>query len=364
MRPGLVVVARAGDKRWRALEAARQALALPPFFWVDWLEVLDEPGLLRERGNPGDWLRVESPGADGAVWHRLAALGGGAEIVPDGQWRPGRCWAAGLAWALGAVAAASPHLRPTHPHAGAMTDKVACQARLEAAGVPVPPAFAAPATSTALREALGARGWRRAFVKPRWGSSAAGVLAWERGAHGEQITAPARLVGGRILNDKRLARFRSPAELEQLLGPVLGDGAIVQRWVPKATTGAQDRSRGGPFDVRVLVVDGEVAHRVARVGRGPITNLHLDAVRAPAQALLDALGPRASAAVDDVARAAAAVFPGHHTLGVDVAVDASGRAFVLECNAWGDHLPGLAHDGLDPQAFQLRALLGSPAGAA
>ena len=85
----MVVVARLGDKRARALEAARAGLGLPALRWVDWGDALDDPGALATLGSAGDWLRVESPGADPALWHRLAALGGGEHRVADGEWRPG-----------------------------------------------------------------------------------------------------------------------------------------------------------------------------------------------------------------------------------------------------------------------------------
>ena len=73
--------------------------------------------------------------------------------------------------------------------------------------------------------------------------------------------------------------------------------------------------------------------------------------------MIDALarfGPAALAAVHDVCRRAAGCFPGHHAVGVDVLVDPAGRPFVVECNAWGDHLPRLLVDGEDSHERYLR----------
>lgn len=350
---GLVVVAVPGDKRARALDAAARHVGGPAITWVSWAEALAEPARVGARGRPGDWLRVDSPGADDATWHALARVGGSPGVVPPGEWRPGRAWAWGLSSTLDAIARGSAHLVPTHPHVHAMTDKLACHALLSAARVPVPETFEAPGTVAALRARVAAEGRAAVFVKPRWGSSGAGVLAWRRSGEREQLTTTASLqADGRLLNDKHLHTYTERVAIDRLLGAVVADGAVVQRWIPKASVAG-----GGPFDLRVLVVDGRVAQRVARVGRGPITNLHLDAARADPDAVLAPFGPGAVEQVHAACLAAAACFPGHHTLGVDVMVDPRGRPFVLECNAWGDYLPGLLVGGLDSYGVQLASLL-------
>ncbi|MDP2315497.1 MAG: STM4014 family protein [Pseudomonadota bacterium] len=351
MPPGLVVVTVPGDKRARALEAAAAGGALD-VRWVAWADALAEPGCVGAAGRPGDWLRVDSPGSDVGIWHALARRGGFDGAVPAGQWRPGRAWAAGLADALGAIDAGAPHLAPTHPraHVLTMTDKLACHDALVAGGVPVPETFEAPATPAALRARVEAEGRHAVFVKPRWGSSGAGVLAWRRSGAREQVVTPASLDDGRLLNDKRLHTYTDRGAIDVLLEAVVADGAVVQRWIPKAGVD------GRPFDLRVLVVDGRIAQRVARVGRGPITNLHLDAARADPDAVLAPFGARTVPAVHAACLAAAACFPGHRAIGVDVMVDPRGRPYVLECNAWGDYLPGLLVDGLDSYGVQLRGL--------
>ncbi|MES2642136.1 MAG: STM4014 family protein [Myxococcota bacterium] len=351
---GLVVVAVPGDKRARALAAAAEHGGGQAITWVSWAEALAAPGVVGARGRPGDWLRVDSPGADDATWHALAHLGGSSGVVPPGEWRPGRAWARGLAAALTAVAGGAAHLVATHPHVVAMTDKLACHHALVAGGVPVPDTVEAPETVAALRAWVAAERRPAVFVKPRWGSSGAGVLAWRRSGEREQLVTTASLqADGRLLNDKHLHTYTDRVAIDRLLGTVLGDGAIVQRWIPKATTGG---AGGGPFDLRVLVVGGRVAQRVARVGRGPITNLHLDATRADPDVVLAPFGPATVHEVHAACLAAAACFPGHRAIGVDVMVDPRGRPFVLECNAWGDYLPGLLVDGLDSYGAQLRDL--------
>jgi hypothetical protein len=351
MNRRLVVVAVPNDKRSRALDAAVARAGDPPPIRIEWSDAIRDPGCVGAAGRPGDYLRVESPGADAGVWHALARLGGHDRAVPDGHWRPGRAWFAGLTRTLFAIEASTRHMTATHPaaHVLAMTDKLACQQRLVAGQVPTPAAVAAASTPAALRDELRRLGWASVFVKPQWGSSGAGMIAYRHVGPREHLTTTAVPRDGWLVNDKRLHAYEDTS-IDAVLAPVLADGAVVQRWIPKAST------RGGPFDLRVLVVRGRVTHRVARVGRGTLTNLHLDAARSDATATLARFGPECQLRVDAACLAAAACFSGHHCIGVDAMIDVRARVHVLECNAWGDYLPNLLTGGLDAYDVQLQGL--------
>lgn len=346
----LVVVGVPQEKRTLALRRAAErggyACELVP-----WLTALAAPECLAAVGRPGDALRVDSPGSDPDVWRALAG-----EQWALGEWRPGRAWFAGLTRCLAEFDRHTPHLRATHPseHVLAMTDKVACQERLVAAGVPVPTALGSPCDPAELRAAMATRRWHAVYVKPRWGSSGAGVMAYRWNGAREVLATTAELAGARLLNRKRLRYYRARAAIDVLLGTVLRDGAIVQRWIPKA--GGAD----GPFDVRAVVIRGRVTHAIARMGRGPITNLHLDAQRVVLAEVTRRFGAGAHQALCAASERAAACFPGHQVVGVDLLLDPRGRVFVVECNAWGDYLPGLAVDGLDTYDVYLRGLFNDP----
>ena len=194
----IVIVAVPQDKRALGFAAALQQAGLPTPVVVPWQEVLSDPFVLRELGQAGDWLRVESPGADSLIWHELARRGGFSGALSQGQWRPGRAWFSGLAQTLRAIDQASLHLVATHPieHILTMTDKLLCAERLQAAGVPVPETYPAPPTADCLREFLSQRDRHAVFIKPRWGSSGAGILAYRCAGHREQLTTTARLENG------------------------------------------------------------------------------------------------------------------------------------------------------------------------
>lgn len=352
MSRGLVVVAQPGCKRLLGLLSALTKGHHPAPQMVSWDEALESPQRLCTLGHSGDFLRVESPGADSHIWHQIARRGGLSGTFSDGQWRPGRAWFLGLSEVLAAWERQTQHLIWTHPaaHILTMTDKLACAQTLQEAQIPTPEIQLAATNPDAFREQLQRTGRHAVFVKPRWGSSGAGVLAFRKSGAREQITTTAQLADGVLWNEKRLHVYHDRKSIDALLSAVLTDGAVVQRWIPKAITG------GGPFDLRVLVIRGKIAQQVARVGRGTITNLHILAERQEVALALAKFPSSVLSDIHDICRRTAGCFPDHHAIGIDVMVDVKGRPFVLECNAWGDYLPRLLSDGKDSYESQVDAL--------
>ncbi len=349
----LVVVAQPGCKRLQGLVAALAKANQPLPQIVSWSAAIADPRILRTGSQAGDVLRIESPGADSEVWHLLAQRGGFSGHIPDGMWRPGYTWFAGLRDVLLSWQEETQDLVWTHPatHILTMTDKLRCAEVLAESAVPTPWTIAAPATAQDLRSLLRVSGRHAVFVKPRWGSSGAGVLALRYSANREQIFTTAKLVDGVMWNEKRILTYTERAQIDTLLNTILSDGAVVQRWIPKATT------ESGPFDFRVLVVQQQIAQQTARLGTGPITNLHIDAQRRPVNEVLAKYDRSVQRDLHQVCVRAAACFPGHHAVGIDAMIDGNGRPFVIECNAWGDYLPKLLHNGKDSYETQVSALL-------
>lgn len=352
MAPRIAVVGVEGDKRMKALQTAAERVGVGPLRIVPWTSVIERPDTLGVVTAPGDVVRVDSPGSDVETFDALAAIGGAvASGAPSTQWRPRRDWMRGLTVTLERLEASCPDRLFTHRASDVvlMTDKLACAERLLRAGLPCPRTEEAPDDVHALRRVVEAWPRRAVFVKSRWGSSAAGVFAYRRANGRERLVTTTRLESGVPFQHKRPWVYDRADEIDALLGPVLADGAIVQSWIPKAGTAE------GAFDLRVLVLRGRVAHRVARVGRSTITNLHLGARRLEVEEALSAF-PRAWGRAETVCLGVAACFDAAATVALDVALDTEGRIFVIEVNAWGDYLPGLLHAGLDAYEWQLRGL--------
>lgn len=373
---GWVLLGNPANRRVALFQRALVEAGQAPARVVPWIELLrGGPGVLAAALAPGALLRLESPGEDGAVERELIALGADVEdreqpraqrigaaaarALPEepGRVRYPRQWFLGLGEALRGVAGA---LKGRGAEATSdpldvlcLFDKRACQARLAAAGVRVPPGLGPVADWDGLRAAMHERGQRRVFVKLACGSSASGVVALETRPGGllAHTTVELGRAGGelRLWNSLRVRRYTDEAEVRALVEWLLREGCQVEAWLPKASLGARR------FDLRVVVIAGRAGHVVVRTSRSPLTNLHLGNRRGDPAAVRALLGPRwdeALAAAEQAARA----FPRLGQVGVDLLVEASLRRFAtLELNAFGDLLPGVLDEGRDTYAAQVAA---------
>ena len=370
-----VVLGVAGSKRTRGLQAAAAAAGVPVQL-VEWREGLAAPGLPAEAlADPptaqladrlADRLaaalrtpcrfKIEPPGDDPQVHLALLHLGCqqlGRPPCPAperGELLGVDAWFAGFQAVLQRLGA----LLASHLHAHvvnapdeilAMTDKLHCQQRLRGLAVATPPLLGLVQDHEHLMQMLDHEGLDRVFVKPRYGSSAAGVVAYRRGHGRQQATTSALLHadGRRLFNVKRPRSYQRPDEVRRVIDLVAAQGAYAEAWIPKP------RAAGGHFDLRVVTFDGRAAHRVARVSRRPMTNLHLDSERADPVQLLPAPD---IAVMEAAAGQAARAFPRAGIIGFDLVVH-RGAARVLEANAFGDLLPGLLWQGRDTYATAL-----------
>jgi glutathione synthase/RimK-type ligase-like ATP-grasp enzyme len=231
-------------------------------------------------------------------------------------------------------------------------DKDAVHGVLETAGVARPERLPAARSFAEVRDAMRAAGWSQAFVKPCHSSTASGVIALRSSRQGAIAVTSLEQValGGehRFYNSFRLRRYESESDVARAVDFVLGEHAVVERWIPKLTIG------DAAVDVRVVVIDAQAQHRVARASRRPITNLHLRSRRLPVDGIRERVGAAAwEAGVAAAAAASRACGCGYS--GVDLLFSPSGRHAVLEVNAFGDLLPGLLHEGRDTYAAELEA---------
>lgn len=351
----LVLLAHPGLPRVDSLQAALAAAGHPPAGVVAWRDWLRDPDCLEahlvKAGQP-TWLKLEAPGeAPGSqdLLLQQGALTGNqpppAPLLP-GELAHGALGHAGFTAALHrlqAQLAAHPSVRCFNPPADilAMADKLGCQQTLQAGGVPIPPLLGAISGFAELEEKLRQTGRRRVFVKPRYGSSAAGVVALESDGHGRfRATSSVEMVetddpaSPRLFNSLRIRRYAGP-QVPRLIDALAPHAPYLEQWIPKPRQGKCS------FDLRVLTLAHQACHRVARLAPHPLTNLHLGNQRG---AVEDCLDPASQTQLAATAAHAAACFPDSLMAGVDIIVN-RGRAHVLEMNACGDWLPRLSWQG-------------------
>jgi hypothetical protein len=375
-----VILGNLDNRRVTGFVAALDRAGWPAPILLAHRELLADPSRLLAVPDQPLWLRIDSVGEDPEVERMLLARGFAA--LPDdarcerhdprrapprfGQLVAPRQHHLGLLAYFGAleqVFAERPSWRVLNPIADlrVLFDKRESSRRYAAAGIPVPDplprsTMAAITCGEQLRAAMVERGWPAVYVKLASGSSASGVALYRhvpsRPAHERDLvlTTVAQTPEGRF-NSLRLQRLSERGSIDDLLAWLLGEGAQIERAIPKARL---DRRS---FDLRVLVVAGEPALCVVRQSPHPITNLHLGGSRGDLDQLRRLVPPPAwAAAVRSCAWVAAQ--HGCHHVGVDLLFerDLVGHR-VIEANAFGDLLPNLrCAGGLEVYDHQIARL--------
>lgn len=392
MAPSLVLLAVEENRRCAYVRAAAERLGWSAPRVVHWRELLARPEALgealdaaaRERGGPV-FLRVDSPGEDWDTERAIIANGAPsrASLVDEdaplaeridaaeamvlaserGRIRFGRQWYLGFVRALDRIASIvskrGDRVRITSAtdEIAALFDKRATHARLAARGVRTTPLLSAgPRDSDALRAVMRERDVERAFVKLWHGSSASGVvaLAWGESRLSATTSVELAYVDGEwlLFNSLRVRRYTDERDVRRVLDALFREGAVVEQWMPKATYD------GDNFDLRVVTIAGRARHTVVRVGRSPMTNLHLGNRRGELDRVKSRLGEAGWSKVTAECERVASAFARCAVLGVDVMLSPNLQdVSVIEANAFGDLLPNIESEGDDTYTAMLRSLV-------
>jgi hypothetical protein len=370
------VVANPECRRLSLYRAALEKRGAAPVV-VTYSDVLAGKVKLPEMIRDGDIVRLESPGRDWDVEKALLIRGAKATIeegrylalseaqvkqlpFEKGRLWPSRQWFHGLSALMHELEAQLQECAPhhlTHCPSDIVTffDKPRCQAQLQESGVAVPAALPSPANFEAFMASLRSKGWQRAFLKLAHGSSAAGVVAFQ--TNGTQVKAVTTTevvrCGGevKLYNSRRLRSYETWNEVAELVNTLCRERLHIEKWFPKASL------HGQTCDARIVVIGRRVWGGIARLSRSPLTNLHLLNDRAPLNELRAAMRPSDWDAACQSCEKAMAQFPTSLTGGLDVVFSPDFRRHaVLEINAWGDLLPGVAVQGQDTYGAQIEAI--------
>lgn len=371
---GFVILGSAGCRRVEGFRNALRELGLPPGRLVTYSDVLEGRSRLENVIRQGDILRIESPGK--SVESEGALLRAGfSDTGPDAlsredierlQVEKGRLvhprqWYLGLSSALERVedqrTQCPPHRAMQCPAAiRILFDKPRCHQILARNGIPVPKSPGRVERFDELLAAMGREKVNQVFVKSAFGSSGSGIVAFRMNRDRMLAISTTEMVEHhgecRLYNSRRIQRYDQPREIARLIDGLCRFRVHVEQWIPKATLG------GKGFDLRVVVIGGRARHRVIRLSRSPMTNLHLLNERFDEAPLLNMIRPGDWQAALDSCERAARLFPDHLAVGIDLAFAAGlRRHFILEANAFGDLLPGVRFEGDDTYTSEIRELL-------
>ena len=223
-------------------------------------------------------------------------------------------------------------------------DKTSTSQLLKHAGIPIPCALQAPSDFAHLKDIMRENSCSRVFVKLRYGSAAAGMVALARnGPDWKAVTTARRNARNRLSASRKLSTLRHESDIANLVNALIPLGVHVERWIPKLNLS------GKSADLRMVVVDQKTLFPVVRASANPMTNLHLGGTRAKPDQLIEAIGIDHWNAIECTARKTAALFPSTLSLGIDIAITSGGdRHFVLEVNAFGDFIKDITVNGKSP----------------
>lgn len=234
-----------------------------------------------------------------------------------------------------------------HPSAiAALLDKSSCKNTLSHAGLPVTELLAKtlPHGKTAqtgcctirhteqLLDTMQIHRVNQAFIKPANGSGAAGVSALRvhpRSGRMALYTCAAIHPKHGLSNTGRLRCFTDKTHILSLLNELLQTECIIERWYAKAS------HQGYSYDLRVVVQDQRADYLLARLSKGPITNLQLN--NRPLN--FNSLGIPAVVRerIMQLCQKAMGLFPGLLYAGIDILLEKESLTpRIIEMNGQGD----------------------------
>jgi hypothetical protein len=350
----VLLIGSASSRRSQLLEAAARAIGLRVSV-IDWQDVLRDDAAL---GSGHVWCKIDPPSDDPQTVDALIQegfrLSGGDASAPQplrhGELAHTHWWYAGFMAALARLERRLQGLRLFTPmkQIALMCDKLACQRHLASNNIEVPTLLGEVSSWDAFEAKYPPAEAPAVFIKSRYGSSAAGVVALRRHRDGRiRAYSSARLSSdGALYSHLKISVYSQREEIKALVDALAVQGAYAERWVPKPRAPVAPQAT---YDLRVVAFCGRPRQRIARISRSPMTNLHLGNRRS-APHWLDG---RQVDAIESAVSQAAAAFAPSMSIGFDVVLRAS-RASVLEANAFGDLLPGLLFEGASTYDDQAR----------
>jgi glutathione synthase/RimK-type ligase-like ATP-grasp enzyme len=350
----VLLIGSASSRRTQLLEAAARAIGLRVSV-IDWTDVLQEDAPL---GDGHLWCKIDPPSDDPQTVDGFIQEGFRLSQADSPAPRPLRhgelaymhWWYAGFMAALARLESRLQGLRWFTPmkQIALMCDKLACQRHLANNDIDVPTLLGEVSSWDAFEAQYPPAEAPAVFIKSRYGSSAAGVVALRRHRDGRiRGYSSARLAAdGALYSHLKISMYSQREDIKGLIDALAVQGAYAERWMAKPRAPVAPDAN---YDLRVVAFCGRPRQRIARISRSPMTNLHLGNRRSPPHWLearqIDALEKT-------VSRAAASLSPSL-SIGFDIVLQSS-RACVLEANAFGDLLPGMQFEGAGTFDDQVR----------
>ncbi|MEH2264460.1 STM4014 family protein [Nostoc sp.] len=374
-----ILIANPENRRVGFLQQALAHFNLPPATVVDYTDLIAGKQTLEQFNTPNTIIRFDSPEKNFDVDKAIIAEGSreifstsshqhiSAEAATKLEFDKGlilypRQWYLGWRYLLQKwETQLTPFITNSefmnHPQdIAVMFDKPACHERFSRHNIPVPRSLGKIHNYDHLREQMQTQGIERVFVKLSHGSAASGVVAYRANSRFESAITTVERVrenGETLLyNSRKIRHYTHREEVADIINILTAEGVQVEEWLPKA------HLQGCGFDVRVVVINGKAQHIIVRLGKSPMTNLHLGNERGNTEEFLAKVGVENWKIMKQTCEQAAALFPNSLYCGVDLLILPDWKTHaILEINAFGDLLPGILWNGMDTYTSEVKAIL-------
>jgi hypothetical protein len=223
-----------------------------------------------------------------------------------------------------------------HPNAVMrLLDKLSCKNTLKENGVPITPILFEDEeihTYDELMTKLEEVKVTQVFLKPRFGSGAAGVMALRLNPHRnlKVLYTCAVIRDDTLINTKTVRSYVDAGTIKRFIDLLLASPTFIELWIPK------DSFNSYTYDLRAVFQCGSLEYLLPRLSKSPITNQHLN----NKAAFIDELN-LPSTLIDEIqslCKACAGLFEGLNSVGIDILITKSQKPLIIEMNAHGDYI--------------------------
>jgi hypothetical protein len=196
----------------------------------------------------------------------------------------------------------------------------------------LPPKMEVPSCYQEFRDVYGGK-LVQCFIKLRYGSGGTGVLAYRSNPKLRQeelwtsLNFEIRQGEKLFYSNNKVNYVTDRAKIAELIHWVLVNGAHMEAWIPKAAY------QGTAFDTRVCVINQSAEYLITRLGKSPITNLHLGNRRMNSG---DILSEEQTTIISQAAVDVMKVFKHSLYAGIDIVCSPGYKPYVIDVNPFGD----------------------------